>query len=194
MRFALPVLLVSLLVACAARSPAWKTPIEWPDENSAKLVGQPMEAGALLAAAGAIREMIRTNPFPGLFDGCESPEQGLLATVFTGPTMGLYYVVVSQDFIRCGGQRFRVLDAWDAYAVTPQGQVVAKAPPPAGDASFAVPPRSLGNSSAAVGSRTASRAGNTTPCSCPLTTGAWGRSSAAASGSGHPGRGRARAR
>ena len=128
MRFALRCLWVSLLVGCAERPMVWKTPIEWPDENSAKLVGQPMEAGALLAAAGAIRETIRTNPFPELFEGCASPEQALMATVFTGPTMGLYYVVVSQDFIRCGGQRFRVLDGWDAYAVTPQGEVVAKDP------------------------------------------------------------------
>ncbi|RKH45431.1 hypothetical protein D7V93_35450 [Corallococcus llansteffanensis] len=134
-RFALPCLWVSLFVGCAARPTAWKTPMDWPDAHSAKLVGQTMEAGALLAAAGAIREMIRTNPFPQLFEGCASPEQGLMATVFTGPTMGLYYVVVSQDFIRCGGSRFRVLDGWDAYAVTPRGEVVAKDPAGPGEAS-----------------------------------------------------------
>ncbi|RKH39270.1 hypothetical protein D7X12_24035 [Corallococcus sicarius] len=132
--------LVAMLIGCAARSPAWKTPVEWPDDNSATLVGQPMEAGAAVAAAGAVRELIRTNTDPTLFDGCSTPEQGLMVAVFTGPTSGLYYVVVHQDFRRCGGPRIRVLDAWDAYAVTPQGQVVAKAPPPAGDASFAAPP------------------------------------------------------
>lgn len=130
----------AMVSGCAARAPAWKGTVEWPDGNSAKLVGQPMEAGALLAAAGAIREAIRTNPFPGLFEGCASPEQALMATVFTGPTMGLYYVVVSQDFIRCGGQRFRVLDGWDAYAVTPQGEVVAKDPAGPGEASPGAPP------------------------------------------------------
>ncbi|WP_242594617.1 hypothetical protein [Corallococcus exiguus] len=131
-----------MLAGCAARPKAWTTPIEWPDEASATLVGQPMEAGAVMAAAGAVREFIRTNPDPTLFQGCSSPEQGLSVAVFTGPTQGLYFVAVHQDFRRCGGPRIRVLDAWDAYAVTPQGEVLAKAPPPAGDASFAVPPPS----------------------------------------------------
>ncbi|MHA7627825.1 hypothetical protein [Corallococcus sp. M7] len=129
-----------MLAGCAAKPKAWATPIEWPDETSATLVGQPMEAGAAVAAAGAIREFIRTNPDPTLFQGCSSPEQGLTVAVFTGSTQGLYFVAVHQDFRRCGGPRIRVLDAWDAYAVTPQGEVLAKAPPPAGDASFAVPP------------------------------------------------------
>lgn len=131
---------IAVLAGCAAKPKAWATPIEWPDETSASLVGQPMEAGAAVAAAGAIREFIRTNPDPTLFQGCSSPEQGLSVAVFTGPTQGLYFVAVHQDFRRCGGPRIRVLDAWDAYAVTPQGEVLAKAPPPAGDASFAVPP------------------------------------------------------
>ncbi|RKG97786.1 hypothetical protein D7X74_40670 [Corallococcus sp. CA047B] len=131
--------LVAMLAGCVAPSKAWKTPIEWPDANSAMLVGQPMEAGAAVAAAGAVRELVRTNTDPTLFEGCASPEQGLMVAVFTGPTTGLYYVVVHQDFRRCGGPRIRVLDAWDAYAVTPQGDVVAKAPPPAGDSSFSAP-------------------------------------------------------
>ncbi|RKG93122.1 hypothetical protein D7X32_43900 [Corallococcus carmarthensis] len=119
---------IALLAGCAARPMMWKTPIEWPDEISATLVGQPMEAGAVLAAAGAVREFIRTYPDPSLFQGCSSPEQGLAVAVFTGRTQGLYFVAVHQDFRPCGGPRFRVLDAWDAYAVTPQGEVVAKDP------------------------------------------------------------------
>ncbi|RKH68847.1 hypothetical protein D7X55_31325 [Corallococcus sp. AB049A] len=125
---------VAMVTGCAARAPAWKGTVEWPDEQSAKLVGQPMEAGAVLAAAGAIRELIRTNPYPRLFDGCSSPEQGLVAVVFTGPTEGLYYVRVIHDFVRCQGPRFRLLDGWDVYAVTPQGQVVAKDPLGPGEA------------------------------------------------------------
>lgn len=132
---------VAMATGCAARPPVWKGTVEWPDEQSAKLVGQPMEAGAVLAAAGAIREVIRTNPFPHLFYGCSSPEQGLVAVVFTGPTEGLYYVRVIHDFVRCRGPRFRLLDGWDVYAVTPQGEIVAKDPlgpgesrPPAPDA------------------------------------------------------------
>ncbi|RKG94960.1 hypothetical protein D7V97_38060 [Corallococcus sp. CA053C] len=189
-RFALPVLLVSLLVGCVARSPAWKTPIEWPDENSATLVGQPMEAGAAVAAAGAVRELIRTNIDPTLFDGCSTPEQGLMVAVFTGPTPDLYYVVVHQDFRRCGGQRFRVLDGWDAYAVTPQGEVVAKDPAGPGEA----PPMPSSAPTPAPPGDVPGPALPSPPCSCSLTTGAWERSSGAASGSGHPGRGRALAR
>ncbi|RKH68846.1 hypothetical protein D7X55_31335 [Corallococcus sp. AB049A] len=131
---------IAVLAGCAAKPKAWTTPIEWPDETSATLVGQPMDAGAVVAAASAVREFIRTNPDPTLFQGCSSPELGLAVSVFTGPTQGLYFVAVHQDFRRCGGPRIRMLDAWDAYAVTPQGEVLAKAPPPAGDASFAVPP------------------------------------------------------
>lgn len=131
---------IAVLAGCAARPKAWTAPIEWPDETSATLVGQPMEAGAVVAAAGAVREFIRTYPDSTLFQGCSSPEQGLAVAVFTGPTQGLYFVVVHQDFRPCGGPRIRMLDGWDAYAVTPQGAVVAKAPPPVGDASFAIPP------------------------------------------------------
>lgn len=122
--------LAAVLSGCAAHTPAWKGKVEWPTEDTARLVGQPMEAGAALAAAGAVREMVRTNPYPDLFHGCSSPEQGLDVAVFTGPTSGLYYVVLHQRFNRCGGPAVRVLDGWYSYAVTPQGEVVAEAPPP----------------------------------------------------------------
>lgn len=128
----LPLLLLGL--GCVTHAPAWKGTVEWPTEDSARLVGHPMEAGAALAAAGAVRELVKTNPFPDLFQGCASPEQGLDVAVFTGPTSGLYYVVLHQRFNRCGGPAVRVLDGGYFYAVTPQGEVVAEAPPPTGAA------------------------------------------------------------
>ncbi|WP_434385114.1 hypothetical protein [Melittangium boletus] len=113
----------------------WATPptpvVEWPDAHSTRNLVPPMEAGAALAAAGAIRELLRENTDPGLFWGCTSPEQGLDVAVFTGPTPQLYYVVLDERFDRCGGPRGRVLDWWYVYAVTPQGEVIGRAPPPA---------------------------------------------------------------
>jgi hypothetical protein len=123
-------LLATVLPGCVVPAAIGKREVEWPDEHSAKLVVPPMEAGAALAAAAAIREMIKTNPHPRLFRGCSSPEQGLEVEVFTGPTPGLYYVVLEERFDRCGGPRGRVLDWWYVYAVTPQGEVVAEAPQP----------------------------------------------------------------
>lgn len=132
---------VAVLHGCAAPAAAWKGEVTWPDEHSARTVAESMEAGAALAAAGAIREVVRTHPFPNLFAGCSSPEQGLDVTVFAGPAPDLYFVVVDQRFHRCGGPSGRVLDWWEVYAVTPQGVVVAKAPTPAGeDPAESVPP------------------------------------------------------
>jgi hypothetical protein len=126
--------LAAMLPGCVRPAASWKGAVKWPeteqDEQSVKTVVPLTEAGAALAAAAAIREMVRTNPFPRLFLGCSSPEQGMDVAVFTGPTPGLYYVVLEQRFDRCGGPMGRVLD-WDyAYAVTPQGEVVEEAPPP----------------------------------------------------------------
>ncbi|MDC0707230.1 hypothetical protein POL68_01990 [Stigmatella sp. ncwal1] len=122
--------LAVVLHGCAVPAKAWKGEVQWPTEHSSRLAVPAMEAGAALAAAAAIREMIQTHPFPNLFWGCSSPEQGLDTVVFTGPTPGLYYVVVDQRFDRCQGPRVRVLDGWYVYAVTPQGEVVAQAPIP----------------------------------------------------------------
>jgi hypothetical protein len=126
--------LAAMLPGCVVPTTSWKGEVKWPeteqDEQSVKTVIPLTEAGAALAAAAAIREMVRTNTNPGLFWGCSSPEQGMDVAVFTGPTPGLYYVVLDEHFNRCGGPRGRVLD-WDyVYAVTPQGEVVEKAPPP----------------------------------------------------------------
>ncbi|QSQ20873.1 hypothetical protein JY651_37475 [Pyxidicoccus parkwayensis] len=129
------------LVGCARTTATWKGAVAWPeDEQSYKAVATPMEAGAALAAAGAVRELVKTNKDAGLFWGCASPEQGLDVAVFTGPTQGLYYVAVGQRFDRCGGPRGRVLDWYYVYAVTPQGEVVAEAPPPQGEAPDTSPP------------------------------------------------------
>lgn len=126
--------LAAMLPGCVRPAASWKGTVKWPeteqDEQSVKTLIPATEAGAALAAAAAIREMVRTNPFPGLFQGCSSPEQGLDVAVFTGPTPGLYYVVLGQRFDRCGGSPGRVLDGNYAYAVTPQGEVVEEAPPP----------------------------------------------------------------
>jgi len=132
--------LVAVLQGCAAPAAAWKGEVTWPDEHSARTLVEPMEAGAALAAAGAIREVVRTHPFPNLFEGCSSPEQGLEVSVFAGPTPGLYFVVVDQRFHRCDGPSGRVLDWWEVYAVTLQGVVVAKAPTPAGEDPSTSPP------------------------------------------------------
>lgn len=132
--------LVAAASGCASLTSSWKGEVRWPDEHTAKQVAAPMAAGAVLAAAGAIREAIRTNPHPLLFNGCSSPEQGLDVAVFTGPMDGLYFVTVHSRFDRCGGPMERVLDAENAFAVTPQGEVVAVAPlPDSGGADLAPP-------------------------------------------------------
>jgi hypothetical protein len=125
--------LTMALPACVTPTSTWKGKVTWPDDDSATLIAPSMEAGAALAAAAAIRELVKRNTDPGLFWGCASPEQGLDVVVFTGPTSGLYYVKVNQRFDRCGGPRGRVLDWWHVYAATPQGEVVDKAPPPAAE-------------------------------------------------------------
>lgn len=128
--------LAAVLPGCATPAAAWKGRVEWPNEYSGKKLVPFMEAGAALAAAAAIRELVRQSlaTDPGLFWGCSSPEQGLDVAVYGGPTPGLYYVMLEERFDRCGGPRYRVLDWWHVYAVTPQGEVVAEAPPPAEDA------------------------------------------------------------
>jgi hypothetical protein len=133
---------LTVMLSGCHRTTTWKGAVEWSedeDDPSVRTIAPPMEAGAALAAAGAIRELIRTNKDPGLFWGCSSPEQGLDVAVFTGPTPGLYYVALGQRFDRCGGPRGRVLDWHHVYAVTPQGEVVAEAPPPQGEVPDAKP-------------------------------------------------------
>jgi hypothetical protein len=137
--------LAATLPGCVRTAASWKGEVKWPeteqDEQSIKTIVPVTEAEAALAAAAAIREMVRTNPFPRLFQGCSSPAQGMDVAVFTGPTPGLYYVVLGQRFDRCGGPSGRLLDWNYAYAVTPQGEVVEKAPPPRGEPPVTSPPR-----------------------------------------------------
>lgn len=121
--------MAAVLPGCIGFLAPKREPIEWPDEAATQLLVSPVEAGAGLAAAAAIREMVKNNPHPDLFRGCTSPEQGLDVSVFKDPKSGLYFVVISQHFSRCGGPRVRVLDGWYEYAVTPQGEVVGEAPP-----------------------------------------------------------------
>jgi len=135
--------LAAVLAGCVTRSSVWKGGVEWPDAASTPQVIPAVEAGATLAAAAAIREMIRENPFSALFRECSSPEQGLDVAVFKDPKSGLYYVVLHQHFSRCGGPRGRVLDWWYEYAVTSQGEVVGKAPPESAESPEAAPPRRM---------------------------------------------------
>jgi hypothetical protein len=135
-------LLTATLGGCAARATVYKSPTEWPEPDATPLVAPSMEAGAALAAAAAIREMIRQNPYPNLFRGCSSPEQGLNVEVFKDPKTGLYYVLLDQRFDRCGGPSGRVLDFWYEYAVTPQGEVLGRAPPMAAEPAPVSPPAS----------------------------------------------------
>ena len=95
-------LLATVLGGCVPRATAWKGPVEWPTDDDAELVAPSVEAGTALAAAAAIREMVRTNTDPRLFRGCSSPEQGLDVAVFTGPTPGVY-AVARADACSTGG-------------------------------------------------------------------------------------------
>lgn len=132
-------MLAPVLWGCAIPGTAWKGRVEWPDDDSRRNIVPFTEAGTAIAAAAAVREMVRKNPYPDLFWGCSSPEQGLDVAVFKGPTPDLYYVLVDQRFDRCGGPRGRVLDGWYEYAVTPRCEVVAEAPPPAAEDDFFSP-------------------------------------------------------
>jgi hypothetical protein len=133
--------LMAVLPGCVAPTKTWKGVVEWPeDESKVKTIVPLTEATATLAAAAAIREMVSTHKDPGLFQGCTSPAEGMDVAVFTGPTKGLYYVVLEQRFHRCGGPSGRVLDWQYVYAVTPQGEVVARAEPPAATEDAVSPP------------------------------------------------------
>lgn len=131
--------LAAVYSGCTVPAKTWKGELKWPEPDATALVAPSMEAGAALAAAAAIRELVRTNTDPRLFTGCSSPEQGLNVSVFKDPTSGLYFVVLQQRFDRCGGPSGRVLDWWYEYAVTAQGEVVAEAPPMEGEAPVLLP-------------------------------------------------------
>jgi hypothetical protein len=150
------------LSGCRHPTNTWRGVVEWPDAQSAKPVEYPIPAGAVQAAVGAVRQFVRLQP-SRLFSGCEHPEDGVNVLLFTGPTPGLYYVLLDPDFERCQGPRRRILDGWFFYAVTPQGEVVAESPhPPEEVAPPEVPPPA--------------------PAPEPPPTGDGGRSSDAASG------------
>jgi hypothetical protein len=81
---------------------------------------------AALVAARAIQEVIQLWSDQGLFEGCPAPALGLGAVVY--PWKGVYYVNVTQRFDRCGGKRYRMLDWWESFAVSPEGRVLARRP------------------------------------------------------------------
>jgi hypothetical protein len=124
--------LAAVLSGCAMPATTRRAQVVWPGEDATQLIVPSVEAGAALAAAAAIREMVGTNPFPRLFRGCSSPEQGLDVAVFKDSSSGLYYVSINQRFDRCGNPRgapVRVLDGYYEYAVTAQGEVVGEVLP-----------------------------------------------------------------
>ncbi|WNG34696.1 hypothetical protein F0U61_14355 [Archangium violaceum] len=107
--------------------------VQWPrPEELAELKPVASEADgefngeAALAAAAALRETARLWSGQGLFEGCPTPAAGLGATVYAWK--GYYYVNIIQRFERCGGKRFRMLDWWEAFAVSPEGHVIARQP------------------------------------------------------------------
>ncbi|WP_434383290.1 hypothetical protein [Melittangium boletus] len=137
------VALVAMQGGCILWRPAPQRQVVWPDERTASLVGSPMEAGAVIAAAAAVREMVARNDSERLFHGCSSPQKGLDVAVFKQAESDLYFVVLHQRFDRCGGPRSRVLDGWYEYAVTETGEVVAEAPPEAVEDAASVAPDSV---------------------------------------------------
>ncbi|MCY1046362.1 hypothetical protein OV208_33970 [Corallococcus sp. bb12-1] len=130
--------LMLVMSGCRPPAKAWTGVVEWPDEQTARPVVNPMPAGAVQAAVGAVREFVKTTP-ARVFFGCAHPEEGVNVSLFTGPTSGLYYVLVDPDFERCTGPRRRILDGWFFYAVTPQGDVVAESPGPPDERASEVP-------------------------------------------------------
>jgi len=132
---------VMMLVAmnsmgCAVIAPLFgikKPAVEWPtDEELAALqpvssdVNGELNGQAALAAAAAIQETTRLWSGQGLFEGCPTPALGLGAVVYAWKDY--YYVNVTQRFDRCGSKRFRMLDWWEAFAVSPEGRLMARQP------------------------------------------------------------------
>ncbi|MDC0707684.1 hypothetical protein POL68_04315 [Stigmatella sp. ncwal1] len=121
---------------CAVFAPLFgktEPSVEWPTpEELAALqpvssdVKEEINGQAVLAAAAAIQETNRLWSRQGLFDGCPAPALGLGAVVYAWK--GYYYVNVTQRFDRCGGKRFRMLDWWEFFAVSPEGELIARQP------------------------------------------------------------------
>lgn len=108
-------------------------PVQWPtSEELATLqplsndVNDELHGQAALAAAGALQETLRLWSDQRLFEGCTTPALGLGAVVYAWK--GAYYVQVTQRFDRCGGKRFRMLDWWEFFAVSPEGRVLERQP------------------------------------------------------------------
>lgn len=122
-------------MGCAVLAPlfgAREHPVEWPTpEQLAALPPVPSDEDefngqAVMAAAAAIQETTRLWSDQGLFEGCSTPALGLGAVVHAWKDS--YYVTVTQRFDRCGGKRFRMLDWWESFMVSPEGRVLARQP------------------------------------------------------------------
>ncbi|ATB31127.1 hypothetical protein [Melittangium boletus] len=108
-------------------------PVEWPSQEELAAiqpvsndVDKELNGQAALAAAGALQETIRLWSDQSLFEGCSTPALGLGAVVYQWKDY--YYVNVTQRFDRCGSKRFRMLDWWESFAVSPEGRVLARQP------------------------------------------------------------------
>lgn len=134
MRLACAVLAVAVCcTGCGALSrwAFWESrpAIQWPTPE--ELTGlQPVtgELGGEVAvvAAAAIQRTVRDWKAQGLFEGCPTPAAGLGATVYLWK--GTYYVSISERFDRCGRARSGMLDWWEVFAVSPEGDVLGRHP------------------------------------------------------------------
>src|SRR6218665_489427 len=123
------------LGGCALfRPPLPPAPDPWPAPDATTLVLPGSDAGAVIAAAAALQEFIRTHPDPYLYRGCTHPAQGLDVAVFLEPASRLYFVTLAQRFDRCGGPSGRMLGSLPECAVPALGEVLGESPPPAGEA------------------------------------------------------------
>jgi hypothetical protein len=134
MRLACSVLVAALCCSgCGMISRLWprpaQPPIQWP--TSEELAGlQPVtgefSGEVAVVAAAAIQQCIRDWKAQGLFEGCPTPATGLGVTVYQWK--GTYYVSISERFDRCGRSRSGMLDWWEVFAVSPEGEVLGRDP------------------------------------------------------------------
>ena len=127
MRYAIIVSL--LLPGCLHLKPqGHPISIEWPADDTPATVSD-FNASGIIAARAALEKVLDdTKDIPELYYGCSRPEDGLGVRLWD---MRTYWVVdVSQHFNRCKGHTSvgRVLDWSEIYAVSPDGQVLARMP------------------------------------------------------------------
>ena len=132
MRFTCAILAISMsCTGCGVFSRLFhkETNIQWPTpEELTKLrpITGELSGEVAVVAAAAIKQTLRDWKAQGLFAGCPTPAAGLGATVYMWK--GTYYVSISERFDRCGRARSGMLDWWEVFAVSPEGDVLARHP------------------------------------------------------------------